>query len=73
MHEVVSLQPTGLYDDGSLYLLLGLSATALARGRRSGALKHTRQGKRVLYLGRWILDWLERDAARTPQGVADAR
>ena len=59
MHDVVKLEPFGVYDDGSLHLLFGLTPTALAVARRSKRLKHIRAGKRVLYLGQWVLDWLQ--------------
>jgi len=58
MHQGVKIEPAEVFDDGALYLLLGLSPTTLARARRSGALRDTRQGKRVLYMGLWVLDWL---------------
>jgi hypothetical protein len=61
MHEPISIKPDAVYDDGALYLSLGLTAAALAKARRSGALRFTRQGKRTLYLGQWILDWLQAD------------
>ena len=61
MPEVVTLEPSGVYDDGSLHLLLGLTQTALAKGRRAGTLKYARKDARVLYLGRSVLDWLEAD------------
>jgi hypothetical protein len=65
MIEPVLLDPEALYDDGSLRQALGLTPTTLAAGRRSGTLRYTRQGKRTLYLGKWILAWLEA-AASTP-------
>jgi hypothetical protein len=52
------LNPTTVYDDGALYCALGLSAAALARARRAGRLRYTRQGGRLLYLGEWVLEWL---------------
>jgi hypothetical protein len=62
MHKPVSIEPSQLYDDGALLLSVGLSPTALARARREGRLRFTRQGRRVLYLGQWVLDWLEADS-----------
>jgi hypothetical protein len=53
------LQPNAVYDDGALASSLGLTPTTLARARQSGQLQFTRQGKRTLYLGRWVLAWLE--------------
>jgi hypothetical protein len=64
MIEPVTIAPDGLYDDTSLFETLGLTPTALASARRAGTLRYTRQGKRTLYLGRWILDWLEAAAAK---------
>ena len=60
----VTVNPTEIYDDGSLYVALGLSASALARARRSGRLKFTRQGRRVFYLGSWIVEWLKAEGER---------
>jgi hypothetical protein len=66
----VQLHPHAIYDDGALYCELGLTAATLARARRSGLLRYTRQGKRVLYLGEWVLEWLGK--AEAGEGVADA-
>jgi hypothetical protein len=68
--HAVSLDANAVYDDGALYCALGLSAAALARARRNGELRYTRQGKRVLYLGEWVLDWLR--SAATVGGGPDA-
>jgi hypothetical protein len=74
MVEPVSIDPEALYDDGSLRQALGLTEAALATARRAGTLRYTRQGKRTLYLGKWILDWLEaaavkpQDARQSAQG-----
>jgi hypothetical protein len=65
--DAVSIDPTAIYDDGALYCALGLTAAALARARRSGRLRHSRQGKRVLYLGQWVLDWLCQDCLPRPE------
>lgn len=53
---------TAIYDDGTLVLALGVSTTALAKARKAGRLRFTRQGQRTLYLGRWLLDWLETES-----------
>jgi hypothetical protein len=55
---VPSLIPDGIYDDESLHAVLGVSAQVLAHARRQGQLRHARKGKRVLYLGQWVLEWL---------------
>jgi hypothetical protein len=58
----ISIDPAGIYDDALLCELLGVSAQALAQARRSGDLRHTRKGQRILYVGDWVLDWLKADA-----------
>jgi hypothetical protein len=69
----VSLDPATIYDDGSLYCLLGLSSSTLTRARRSGLLRFTKQGKRILYLGSWVHEWLASDShSRRGVGVANA-
>lgn len=54
----VRIELDGVYDDDILYAVLGVSAQTLARSRRDGSLRYTRKGKRILYLGRWVLSWL---------------
>jgi hypothetical protein len=63
------IHPDAVYHDGQARLLLGLTGATLARARREGRLRHTRQGHRVLYRGSWLLDWLEADADRTTGGA----
>jgi hypothetical protein len=62
MIEPVVIEPEALFDDGALRQVLGLTPATLATARRKGLLRFTRQGNRILYLGRWLLDWLEADA-----------
>lgn len=67
------VDPDAFYDDGALALGLGMTPNALRRARRDGHLRSTRKGKRVLYRGGWIIDWLESDNSRTDrQGGPDA-
>jgi hypothetical protein len=61
---IPSILPTGIYDDTSLQSVLGIGAPVLAHARRMGELRCTRKGRRVLYLGEWILDWLRSDGRR---------
>jgi len=56
-----------VYHDGDARLALGLTDAAMRRARRDGRLRYTRQGQRVLYLGRWLLEWLEADAEEVAQ------
>ena len=62
MIEGFPIESCAVYDDAALQLSLGVSADALAGARKAGTLKFTRKGRRILYLGQWILDWLEADA-----------
>ncbi len=66
-----ALDPTAVYDDGALYCVLGLTATTLSRAWRSGCLRYTREGCRVLYLGDWVLDWLRAEGRREGRTDAD--
>ncbi len=69
MQDTFVLEPDGLYNDGSLYLALGLTPATLAHARRSGELRFTRKGKRTLYLGQWVLDWIKADSRQeVPRG-----
>jgi hypothetical protein len=66
------IDPAAVYDDAGVYAALELTYQTLARARRDGRLRYTRQGRRVLYLGQWLLDWLAADAAPAPvRGIAD--
>lgn len=66
MIEPILIEPDALYDDGALRQALGLTPTALAGARRRGTLRHSRQGKRTLYKGAWVLAWLESESALQP-------
>jgi hypothetical protein len=69
MVSPVCIEPQAIYDDGAISLALDIPSAAVVRARRGGRLRYTRQGRRVLYLGQWVLDWLAADADR--QGVRD--
>jgi hypothetical protein len=70
MLGLLSLDPDAVFDDGSLCQALGLTLATLARARREGRLRYTRKGKRVLYLGQWVKEWINSEVA--PQGVDHA-
>lgn len=52
------IDPEQWYDIGAVVLALDIPSSTLARARRKGQLRYTRKGRRVLFLGRWLLDWL---------------
>ncbi len=66
MYEPVRIEPEALYDDSALYQSLGLTPTTLASARRAGTLRYSRNGNRKLYMGRWVLEWLEGQAVPAP-------
>ncbi len=51
------------YAEDLIRRSLGLNASMLAKARKAGELKYAKRGKRVLYRGDWLRDWLEADAA----------
>ena len=70
----LNIEPNGIYDDGALVLAMGVTHATLARARRDGHLRFAREGRQILYLGQWILEWIERSAAgriARKQEVAD--
>lgn len=64
----VWIEPDAFYHDGQVRLLLGITSATLARARKQGRLRFARQGKRTLYRGSWLLEWLELEADVTREG-----
>ena len=58
------IEPNAVYDDGTLVLELGVTSATLIRARRRGELRFARKGKRVFYLGTWVIDWLKQGASQ---------
>jgi hypothetical protein len=58
-HFVIHSQ--AVYGDSELRLGLAVTSATLAKARRAGQLRFTRKGRRFLYLGLWVLDWLNKD------------
>lgn len=69
--DAILIDPDGIYDDGLLCGALGVSAQTLARARHDGQLRFSRKGKRILYLGRWVLDWLQVDTVRQGESPSE--
>lgn len=65
MPEAVAIHPLAVYTADQLCGMLDVSEATLAEARRSGALRSVRKGRRVLFLGEWVLDWLRDDPAET--------
>ena len=68
----LNIDPNSIYDDGALVLALGVTHATLARARRDGHLRFTRKGKRVLYLGHWITEWLRDEQSGKSPDPGDA-
>lgn len=58
MSEPVVIDPEAMYDDDALCKLLRLRRGSMERARKSGELRYTRRGGRILYVGRWVREWL---------------
>jgi hypothetical protein len=52
------IDPDGIYPEGHVRILLGLSEREMRRARRTRALQWSAQGRQRFYLGQWILNWL---------------
>jgi hypothetical protein len=61
MPDTYTIQPTGIYSTGDLCAMLDVSPDSLAAARRAGELRWTRKGRRVIYLGEWVLTWLRQE------------
>lgn len=74
MTTPVKLDSDAFYDDSAIRHALGIRSSALAKGRKSGQLRSTRKGGRVLYQGRWLESWLtaDTDQARDVAGAGAA-
>jgi hypothetical protein len=64
MLTACKIDPGQVYDDGAVVLALNVSSSTLARARRDGTLRFARKGKRVFYLGEWLIDSLRGDASK---------
>jgi hypothetical protein len=68
----IQIAPDAVYDDDILFALLGVTSRTLIRARQAKQLRYTHKGQRVLYLGRWVLDWLAADDTVVATGKAVA-
>lgn len=58
MTAPATIQHDAYYDVDVIARELGLRANAVERARKSGELRSTKRGGRVLYRGSWIDSWL---------------
>jgi hypothetical protein len=59
MIHPATIDPNGIYDDGAIVSALAIPSATLVKARRKGHLQFTRKGRRILYMGKWVLAWLE--------------
>jgi hypothetical protein len=60
------IDPETYYEECTLRVH-GLDERALARAREEG-LRHKRLGRKVLYKGAWLIEWLDGEAPGKAQG-----
>ena len=65
MANSLLLEPNRIYDVGAIVLALDVPSSSIDRARRAGSLRSARVGRRVLFRGQWLLDWLERNAGES--------
>jgi hypothetical protein len=58
LDTTIAIQPTGIYSTDDVCAMLDASPDTLAAARRSGELRGVRKGRRIIYLGEWVLAWL---------------
>ena len=66
MIQPAKIEATAVYDEALLHCNFGLPYASLAKARRDGSLRHIVVGKRILFLGSWILDWFESTSVMAP-------
>jgi hypothetical protein len=67
MPSTLSIDPDTVYTEGAVSLALDVPLATLARARREGQLRYSRQGHRILILGKWLLDWLNATSRQEDQ------
>jgi len=63
------VHPDSIYDEPAIKFCLGISPAALAEGRRSGKLRFSRIGNRILYRGGWLMGWFDSLSDLDREGV----
>jgi len=59
MATTLSIDPTTIYDEGAVSLALDIPLSTIDRARRTGRLRFARTGRRVFFLGQWLIQWFE--------------
>jgi len=66
MANSLQIDPGSIYDEGAVSLALDIPLSTLERARREGRLRFTRKGRRVFFVGRWLLEWFASEAEGQP-------
>ncbi len=70
VQKPLRIDPEALHSEASLFAA-GIPRATVKQARESGRLRFTRQGNRILFLGKWVLAWLESEGeAGDGKGVA---
>jgi hypothetical protein len=67
MPDTVTIEPLTVYTADHLSAMLDVSGATLAEARRTRALRSTKKGRKVLFLGEWVLDWLRSEEGGTDE------
>lgn len=54
-----NIEPAKFYDPFAISNALGITEAEQKRARDNGELNFTRKGRRILYRGEWLIDWLQ--------------
>jgi hypothetical protein len=67
MPQPFTIEPSAWYDSHVVLAIFGIGPETLARARREGVLRFSRRGRKTLYKGEWLQEWLcaenQREAA----------
>jgi hypothetical protein len=56
--SVAPVHPTGVYGREQARAILGLPDSTFRLECQSGRLRSSRRGKRLYFLGQWLIDWV---------------
>jgi hypothetical protein len=66
MPDTIAIHQTGIYGTDDLCAMLDVSPETVVEARRAGTLRFSRKGRRVIFLGEWVLAWLRAGQEVTP-------
>jgi len=61
------IEPTRVYRREELPGLLRSGKHTIHEAIQDGSLRHTMRGRRQLFLGQWLIDWLSKEPAETAE------